>query len=252
MALYAVLLHGAYAAATAECPAGSTYDECGGCHRTCDDHMDLSPCLAGCRRGCYCSHGTVWEDHTKQKCVTIDQCLSHTESGARSRREVDPDYYYDYGMDYDYDKYYDYDYDYDYSRTFLPSPKPTPTPTTTCCLDIFSAVCMACYFEISVRSFCTVSPLSYGCDRYIATEVKTKECPQDYIRIMDAFECLQAMVWLCPDTCVDRTAREIQEPERETLGCFRDERNQRVWFNGAGEQETVNRNQALFCKASWL
>merc|ERR1719197_1862752 len=56
-----------------ECPAGETYNACGGCQGTCADQNPM--CTMMCHKGCFCPAGQV-RDGEDGPCIPADQCPS--------------------------------------------------------------------------------------------------------------------------------------------------------------------------------
>jgi len=120
------------------------------------------------------------------------------------------------------------------------------------CCTLVSALCGSCNAGLSPLDFCSISPSIYGCAHYTVADVGSNECPLDYERIMDVNRCVDAIEYICSDTCDDKTKNEIEEPNFNPKGCYRGEGNMKVWFNGAAEQGIGRQNKELLCVASWL
>jgi len=56
------------------CPAGSSFQACGGCQQDCSNINEMILCLAVCTADCYCDEGMTWRDSSRTECVAIDEC----------------------------------------------------------------------------------------------------------------------------------------------------------------------------------
>jgi len=70
-----VVINGRSENGSEQCPAGSTYQTCGGCQRDCSNFLDFMRCTTECKRGCFCDKDTTWSDATRTQCVPTWDCL---------------------------------------------------------------------------------------------------------------------------------------------------------------------------------